>query len=117
MASSSSNSYKPCLSKVRFRNAICDCGARAEVRISESKKNPNKLYYCCAMGRCKFWDWCVEEFDGNTKEAQVLHEDHKVADRLKYLDANLSHGNTMLLGICIILVFIAASVLGILIKM
>ena len=116
MASSSSNSYKPCLSKVKFRNVSCDCGARASVRISESKKNPNRLYYCCAVDRCKFWDWCLEDYDGNPKEQQVTSEDQRVNERLKYLEAKFCHGNSLLFGICLVLVFIAAIVLAILIK-
>ena len=112
MASSSSNSYKPCVSKVKFRNVSCDYGARAGVRISESKKNPNRLYYCCALEKCKFWDWRVEEYDGNNKEAQVTYEEQRVNERLKYLEANICHGNSLLFGICHLLVFIAAYCVG-----
>jgi hypothetical protein len=43
----------------RYVNKTCRCGHRAWVRISESNRNMNKLYYCCPIDKCGFFEWCV----------------------------------------------------------
>ncbi|KAG5533094.1 hypothetical protein RHGRI_027355 [Rhododendron griersonianum] len=46
---------------LRYRNRTCKCRERAVVKISESDKNPGRLYYTCKdadNGGCDFWAWC-----------------------------------------------------------
>ena len=40
-----------------LRNRNCHCGRRATIKISESQKNPNRLYAKCTDNRCKYFDW------------------------------------------------------------
>ncbi|KAH9744545.1 Geranylgeranyl transferase type-2 subunit beta 1 [Citrus sinensis] len=36
---------------------VCGCKVRAAVRISESKDNANKLFYCCPFNECGYFRW------------------------------------------------------------
>ncbi|KAH9744550.1 Geranylgeranyl transferase type-2 subunit beta 1 [Citrus sinensis] len=40
-----------------FTNKKCGCKVRAAVRISESKDNANKLFYCCPFNECGYFRW------------------------------------------------------------
>ena len=135
---SSSNSYRKSSSVVKFRNRTCWCGAKAEVKISESRKNPKKLYYCCRNDKCEFFDWCIEEFESNVCTGTAMSNVHVGIDGnidqvinnpsqrginerrsldLKQLEANVSSGNTLLFGICCMLGLVTIIVFGILLKM
>ena len=39
-----------------FQNRGCWYGERAVVKISESTKNPRKLYFTCHNGKCNFFN-------------------------------------------------------------
>lgn len=42
------------------------CNKKAAVKISESRHNPNKLYYCCRYDECSFIRfWYPSEYDFN----------------------------------------------------
>ena len=34
---------------------ICQCNRKATIKISESERNPHKLYFCYT--NCKFFEW------------------------------------------------------------
>lgn len=40
-----------CLDVVEVNRRIITCGVKARVKISETVKNPNKLYFCCVHNR------------------------------------------------------------------
>ena len=51
---------------IKFKNRKCNCGIKAAVKISDSANNPNKLYFFCERGKCKFyrfWEPDNEEFN------------------------------------------------------
>ena len=52
---SSSNSVPSNTDEGRFLNINCKCNKRARVKLSESKSNPNRLYYCCQDNVCGTW--------------------------------------------------------------
>ncbi|CAL5391742.1 unnamed protein product [Camellia sinensis] len=45
---------------LKYRRKTCLCGQKASIKVTQSERNKNKgkLYYACAEGKCKFWDWC-----------------------------------------------------------
>ena len=38
-----------------IRNRYCRCNRKATIKISESERNPHKLYFCCT--NCRFFEW------------------------------------------------------------
>ena len=40
-----------------LRNRNCHCGRKAAIKISESQKNPNRLYAKCTNNKCSYFDW------------------------------------------------------------
>ena len=40
-----------------MRNRKCYCGRRATIKISESQKNPNRLYAKCTSEKCNYFEW------------------------------------------------------------
>ncbi|KAF7822205.1 cactin [Senna tora] len=43
---------------VGIRNTYCECGIRARIMISESERNPNRLYATCAKyPKCNYYVW------------------------------------------------------------
>ncbi|CAL5417744.1 unnamed protein product [Camellia sinensis] len=40
-----------------FENRRCKCEKKAAVKISNSVKNPGRLYFKCADGKCDFFAW------------------------------------------------------------
>lgn len=50
-----------------FHNKKCSCGLRAALKISESEKNPGRLYYKCPKDKtkgekeCSYWEWCYQD--------------------------------------------------------
>ncbi|KAF7826556.1 sister chromatid cohesion protein PDS5-like protein [Senna tora] len=43
---------------VGIRNTYCECGTRARIMISESERNPNRLYATCAkFPKCNYYVW------------------------------------------------------------
>ncbi|KAG5547949.1 hypothetical protein RHGRI_013587 [Rhododendron griersonianum] len=61
MSSSTTGSSKK-QNYIKYKNRKCHCGERCAVKISESEKNPGRLYYRCELevnqGGCHVWDWC-----------------------------------------------------------
>ncbi|KAK9274838.1 hypothetical protein L1049_007510 [Liquidambar formosana] len=47
--------------RYRFQNRRCQCGRKAEVKISESIDNPEKLYFRCQ--ECGFFEWWYAPID------------------------------------------------------
>ena len=45
-----------------IKNRYCYCNRKATVKISESEKNPDKLYFCCS--KCRYFKW----YDGGEEE-------------------------------------------------
>ncbi|KAK1321068.1 hypothetical protein QJS10_CPA03g01446 [Acorus calamus] len=60
MGSSSNVSSSSKAMDLSFKNILCKCRCKAAIKISESDRNPNKLYYTC-MGlsgkQCNFFQW------------------------------------------------------------
>ena len=50
-----------------LRNRHCHCGRRAVIKISESQKNPNRLYAKCTDNKCSFFDWLGPPTQQNEK--------------------------------------------------
>lgn len=74
MASSSSSSYSN-FGILRYRKEACKhrgCGRRTSVVISESPKNPGRLYYCCPEHN--FSHWC-SPIQGMEEQVQTEFED------------------------------------------
>ena len=47
---------------MRLRGKQCRlCGKPAIIRVSQSARNPNRLYFCCPEDGCQGWlGWCVD---------------------------------------------------------
>ncbi|THG20785.1 hypothetical protein TEA_003859 [Camellia sinensis var. sinensis] len=76
-----------------FQNKRCKCGKKAGVYISESEKNPGKLYFKCANKACDYFAWGVPP-TGNGSNIQKSRDDYdfarnnEVVNILERLDAN-----------------------------
>lgn len=33
---------------IKLKNKACNCGSKVVLKVSESQKNPTKLFYCCS---------------------------------------------------------------------
>lgn len=97
---------------ISFKNKYCYCGKKALIRISESEKNPNKLFYKCDS--CKFFSWWEDESKVNCETASSRewmnsnrssghdHDDddyERIKHRLAKLEANQN-------GVYVILFFL-----------
>lgn len=73
MAPSFSSSSE--LSKnVKFVNKVCRCGLKCSVKISESRDNPNRLYFCCPLkNKCGYFEWW--EVPNDLRESGVMGAD------------------------------------------
>lgn len=65
---------------IRFHNEFCYCRLRAEIKISESEANPNRLYYNCSRtAKCGFFKWwtpSMEEIEEIRALAHILQPVH-----------------------------------------
>ena len=61
MASNSSNKGEH--SGLKFKNKYCHCGKKASLKISETDKHPNQLFYKC--DNCKYFCWWEDDSRGN----------------------------------------------------
>ncbi|GMP74706.1 hypothetical protein CsSME_00032051 [Camellia sinensis var. sinensis] len=61
-----------------FENKRCKCGKKAGVYISESEKNPGKLYFKCANKACDYFAWGVAP-TGNGSNIQKSGYDYDFA--------------------------------------
>lgn len=70
---------------VKFYNKHCSCGYRCSVKISESKDNPNRLYFCCqSKNKCGFFEWWEAPED--------LHDNRGMGDEctgVSYFEKNV----------------------------
>ena len=78
-----------------YHICMCKCSSRqrAIVRISESKDNPNRLYYCCQYANtrddCHFFKWAFPEGFGDSNTYQ---EPEEVVQRRMYgVDEDFKH--------------------------
>ena len=70
------------LSSFTIRNRYCLCKRKATIKISESKRNPNKLFFCCANYNYFQWyednDYEVNSRRGEShltfKNVEVVHQ-------------------------------------------
>lgn len=62
----------------KFHNKVCYCRVRAATKISESKPNPNRLYYSCpndpAYGFFIWWAPSREEITEFTSQMNLFQE-------------------------------------------
>ncbi|KAJ4724464.1 Armadillo-type fold containing protein, partial [Melia azedarach] len=42
---------------IKMKNRECFCGDKAGIRVSESSRNPNKIYFICQSRKCKYFEW------------------------------------------------------------
>ncbi|GMP93169.1 hypothetical protein CsSME_00043119 [Camellia sinensis var. sinensis] len=76
-----------------FENKRCKCGKKAGVYISESEKNPGKMYFKCANKDCDYFAWGVAS-TGSGSNIQKSGYDYDFARNnelvniLEQLDAN-----------------------------
>ena len=61
MASSSSNQDDEC--RPKFENRFCHCGRKALLKIIETDKYLNMLFYKC--NKCKYFSWWNDDSSGN----------------------------------------------------
>ncbi|XP_028801530.1 sister chromatid cohesion protein PDS5 homolog [Neltuma alba] len=77
------------IQELRYRNRTCLCNQRASIQISDSDKNPGKLYATCATRRCKYFAWVTPEI-AETKiangERVPEHEMVPLIDRVTKLE-------------------------------
>ena len=57
--------------RIRFCNRKCLCGVKAEVRISDSQANSNRLFFRCRSNSCNFFEWWSLEDDNINYEDEV----------------------------------------------
>ena len=99
---------------LRFRNVNCSCEKRVNVRISESKnENKYKLYYCCLMDVCCYFEWCmalkvllmyVEDIQQLQIELCVLKEELKAMhDKVQPIVETNIMVKIMFVGWCILI--------------
>ena len=98
MASNSSNEVDQ--SRAKFKNKYCHCGKKALLKISETIKHPNRLFYKC--DNCKYFCWW-EDDGGSSSNTAVLrsgetsdngregvHDYHILNQRITKVEANLN---------------------------
>ena len=102
MASTSSNQdveWKP-----KFKNKFCYCGRKALLKISETQKHPDMLFYKC--DKCKYFSWWNDDLTGNVDSSsntgvlrnggtddngsEWLDAYHRMNERVAKVEANLN---------------------------
>ena len=58
---------------IKYRSKICYCGSKSAIKVTESEKNIEKLYYLCPHRKCSFWDWCKPV--NSSVRGQMMMED------------------------------------------
>lgn len=43
---------------VQYVNRNCKCGTVADIKISNTRQNPRRLFYTCRTRNCDFFQWC-----------------------------------------------------------
>jgi hypothetical protein len=93
---SSANHGHACV--FRYLRMRCRCGAPADVKISTTGRNPNKLFYGCSS-KCGFVDWahplncpCPGRNGTNTTnvaEVEEVEDTASVSDAMKTIESRL----------------------------
>ncbi|TXG72524.1 hypothetical protein EZV62_001103 [Acer yangbiense] len=84
---------------IKFKNRKCNCGIKAAVKISESPNNPNKLYFFCDRGKCKFyrfWEPDNEEFN-QAEYIESISERFESRDNFQRLEQEMTILNARLM--------------------
>ncbi|GMP87910.1 hypothetical protein CsSME_00047422 [Camellia sinensis var. sinensis] len=69
-----------------LQNQRCNCGKKAAVFISESEKNPGRLYFKCPNRMCEFFGWGpastgnASDFQRKSKASHMQNEDERGYD-------------------------------------
>jgi hypothetical protein len=73
MASSNNSGSASKESWIRYTNMICKCRLVADIKVSMSKQNPNRLYYSCKEKKCQWVGWCepIEDDDVGNNRVQT----------------------------------------------
>ena len=74
--------------RIRFRNRKCLCGVKAEVRISDSQANPDRLFFRCRSSSCNFFEWWSIEDDNINYE----DEEDRMSSSLRQHVSNSNAG-------------------------
>ncbi|WJX61832.1 hypothetical protein P8452_46885 [Trifolium repens] len=69
---------------IRYGNLSCNCNCVANIKVSMSKKNPNRLFYSCKEKKCIWLGWCDPIPDEDVVQRRV---DPKTNDA--YSDATM----------------------------
>ncbi|GMP68621.1 hypothetical protein CsSME_00028175 [Camellia sinensis var. sinensis] len=69
-----------------LQNRRCNCGKQAAVFISESEKNPGRLYFKCADRMCEYFGWGAastgnaSNIQRKSKPSHMKNEDNRGYD-------------------------------------
>ena len=70
-------------SSLSMKNRYCKCNRKATLRISESERNPDKLYFSCS--KCNYFQWYEgnegEELQSQRNEGEEVQSQRNEADR------------------------------------
>ncbi|TXG47750.1 hypothetical protein EZV62_027044 [Acer yangbiense] len=65
---------------IKFKNRLCYCRKKAAIKISESQKNPSKLFFSCESRKCNFymfWSPDQDEFQqSHSHSVDAIHDMH-----------------------------------------
>ena len=108
MASQCSNEVG---SEIRFMNRNCYCGRKASIRISETKRNPKKLFYKC--DKCNFFAWWDEGSSSNfvnhhAEESEIKEALGRVSSQVERIEAKV---NGIRMGIILIIFLLCVCLL------
>ncbi|TXG51714.1 hypothetical protein EZV62_024238 [Acer yangbiense] len=84
---------------IKFKTRKCNCGIKAAMKISESPNNPNKLYFFCERGKCKFyrfWEPDNEEFN-QAEYIESISERFGSGDNFQRLEQEMTVLNARLM--------------------
>jgi hypothetical protein len=73
MASSINSGSASKQSWIRYANVTCKCRSVADIKVSLSKQNPNRLYYSCKEKKCQWVGWCdpIKDDDAGKNRVQT----------------------------------------------
>lgn len=43
---------------LQYVNRVCKCGTTADIKVSNTRQNPRRLFYTCRTRACDFFFWC-----------------------------------------------------------
>ncbi|KAK2451994.1 hypothetical protein QL285_010998 [Trifolium repens] len=80
MASSSNSISK--ITWIRYANMRCLCQRVAEIKVSLTYRNPNRLFYTCKEDKCKLFCWCEpipDDIGGEQIDSNVAFVDSRIS--------------------------------------